>query len=1010
MKVTSVLFLLLLLTHFSEAQPYEWQILSRNQVLVAKSTRENLFDICLSDNQHGWAVGKNGTCVRTTDGVSWVVLETPVTQDFSSVFFVDNKTGWISGIEGTIIKTIDGGDSWTKQTVNTTKVISQLFFVSDSIGWAVGESGICFKTTDGGENWLPLDTDNTSNWRSLYFFDADTGYICGDNKKVKKTTDGGATWKKIDIGIYSFFSKTFLDIHFYNKNYGYIAAAGGELIYTSDGGKTWDSEGAFTDIGGYSVACPDSLKVFTVNGSTKAIYSSDGGINFEWQDVTNKQAPTLFAIYFTDTLHGWTVGAKGAIFYTIDGGKNWLASSNQFERGKIVGMHFTDNNHGWAATKGGFILETYDGGFNWREVYSEASFIQEFKIIDNKYFWATGPLDTIYYSNDTCKTWQKQATGLKTTGSIWDGWIMDLNMVDTLHGFAREPWKYFIFTNNGGKDWSLLNKDSIPMFPGKGFSFCNKDLGWGIKQGFWGYGKVDADTIVKTTDGGKKWVQAYVTPGISSDGIVFIDSLNGWFITFERLESGIFLQKVVHTNDGGATWKLQDANSAVMHSELNFANRNHGWSVTENSIIYTFDGGNNWQEDSLPAIDNFSYSFFLNEQTGWISGENGELFRTNPCFANSGEIVMSGDSVLCAGVDSLIFSVKARHKIYVGGESPDGPFGDYFFPKELKIRSGDTIDFKWVGTGSYNLKFPQFEKFNHLTKTSAPNSHQIIAIADTTISFSSDNQGGNMNGSIISNYKAAYDDFILVDNNTNRVVSFGKELTVSGGTNEGFYSVYSVNHDGLFSVEPGTSLPTENENNCYEISTAKEFVVETCASCQFTNLSIITGECNSREFWLTIDFDAVSPVGSSFVVFANGDSVTTFQYAQLPVEVGPFAGDRVTAWDISLFDSDNNNCKTQFNIGIVDCTTSANNFVKNETIIKSYFFQNENLRITFNSAIPNGQIKLFSLDGRVILSEIIYSNELEININTTKFKNGIYLLVFFSNEIVESKKVVKNNH
>ena len=70
-----------------------------------------------------------------------------------SVFFTDTLTGFAVGSQGTIIKTSDGGINWTSQFSGTTKGLGSVCFINENIGYCAGHQGTIIKTTDGGLNW-----------------------------------------------------------------------------------------------------------------------------------------------------------------------------------------------------------------------------------------------------------------------------------------------------------------------------------------------------------------------------------------------------------------------------------------------------------------------------------------------------------------------------------------------------------------------------------------------------------------------------------------------------------------------------------------------------------------------------------------------------------------------------------------------------------------------------------------------------------------------------------------
>jgi len=62
---------------------------------------------------------------------------------------LDSRTIWAVGDNGTIIKTLDGGRTWSKQTSGITNTIVHVSAVSSDTVWASGNDCL-IKSEDGG--------------------------------------------------------------------------------------------------------------------------------------------------------------------------------------------------------------------------------------------------------------------------------------------------------------------------------------------------------------------------------------------------------------------------------------------------------------------------------------------------------------------------------------------------------------------------------------------------------------------------------------------------------------------------------------------------------------------------------------------------------------------------------------------------------------------------------------------------------------------------------------------
>ena len=73
--------------------------------------------------------------------------------DLVSVSFPTETDGWACGRYGTILHTSDGGTTWRPQSSGTKFTLSGICFVDTKNGWAVGNKGTIVHTSDGGETW-----------------------------------------------------------------------------------------------------------------------------------------------------------------------------------------------------------------------------------------------------------------------------------------------------------------------------------------------------------------------------------------------------------------------------------------------------------------------------------------------------------------------------------------------------------------------------------------------------------------------------------------------------------------------------------------------------------------------------------------------------------------------------------------------------------------------------------------------------------------------------------------
>ena len=127
----------------------------------------------------------------------WHILQNPLptVNELDAVQFVNDSVGWAVGRQGTIIKTIDGGVNWFKQVSRVPYTLYAVSFVNQNIGWTAGDGGTILRTTDGGEQWIGR-TYLGETYNSVYFIDENNGWIVGYSGIIYATTDGGISWAK----------------------------------------------------------------------------------------------------------------------------------------------------------------------------------------------------------------------------------------------------------------------------------------------------------------------------------------------------------------------------------------------------------------------------------------------------------------------------------------------------------------------------------------------------------------------------------------------------------------------------------------------------------------------------------------------------------------------------------------------------------------------------------------------------------------------------------------------
>lgn len=208
---------------------------------------EDLFSVSFPNEHKGWACGRWGTVLHTTDGGKvWMLQNSGTDYTLSSIYFVDPQNGWAVGEEGIIIHTKDGGKIWDKQKSPVPFFLMDVYFETPLKGWIVTERTHILFTNDGGKSWRLQFSDEDYILKAISFGDPLHGWTVGEYGYIYHTRDGGITWEK-QAGYFDIsetngevVSGTFLfDVVAIDSQTVWAVGIDGYAIRTGDGGKTW---------------------------------------------------------------------------------------------------------------------------------------------------------------------------------------------------------------------------------------------------------------------------------------------------------------------------------------------------------------------------------------------------------------------------------------------------------------------------------------------------------------------------------------------------------------------------------------------------------------------------------------------------------------------------------------------------------------------------------------------------------------------------------------------------
>ena len=558
------------------------------------------------DPTHYYAVGENGTFMKSSDGgETWSINSQAGVQDNSfgagasyrlnTAWFFDVNTGIVAGQSAyneniKIRRTTDGGESFSSIDLGASTGsprVNDIYFINSTTGFLCGSSNVkAYKTTDAGLSWTAMSNLPVTayNYNCIYAINENNIIIgmesSGLYRDVLRTTNGGTSWTVQTLP--GSVIVDFKDIIFQNASTGFIcgnsvATNPSYFATTTDGGASW-SESIFPNKqhGLYDLRYKGS-KVYALGASfTKYHTSSNNGLTWDsvsFDDPSNSNQPFLWYVYAFDinSNNEIVVGMNGKVNVSYDGGsswrnKNYAVGNNEVNFQSVYAQPGTSNV--WAGGGGGRIVRSTNGGDNWSLYQTTNSYA--------------------YYQIEMLNSQTGYAVGGNLNAGVG----------------------YCVKTTNGGVTW--VNKTiSTPTTPIYGVDFINENTGWI----FGGYPFGSPGVIAKTIDGGTTWITQGITGynNVISNG-QFADANTGYCY------SGPNLWK---STNGGSNWNLITTRPAdIRFNSLQVFSNNNIFVSSGKAIYKSYNGGSTWDSVFIPTNEDLIFGM------NWIDFSNGTVVGT----------------------------------------------------------------------------------------------------------------------------------------------------------------------------------------------------------------------------------------------------------------------------------------------------------------------------------------------------------------------------------------------
>jgi photosystem II stability/assembly factor-like uncharacterized protein len=293
---------------------------------------------------------------------------------------------------------------------------------------------------------------------------------------------------------------------------------------------------------------------------------------------------------------------------------------------------------GWqgaGAALAGKVLRTTDRGATWQSVGPPGALGLQFRDIeafdvDTAVIMSIGNTPDafkIYRTTNGGQTWTQTFQNTETTAFYDCMAFFDehrgLALSDPINGRFR-----ILATNDGGQTWQVVNADMPPALPGE-FAFAASGqciTTAGGRDAWFGTGGDAVARVFHSSDRGGSWtvantpIRSTVSGGISA--LAFRDTLHGIAVGGDFDPTAPSLDTVALTNDGGATWQLNQDAPDELRSGAHWVTGRDAIIVGPSGSDASFDQGKTWtgfDEGSFDTVD------CAGGHACWAAGERGRV-------------------------------------------------------------------------------------------------------------------------------------------------------------------------------------------------------------------------------------------------------------------------------------------------------------------------------------------------------------------------------------------------
>jgi photosystem II stability/assembly factor-like uncharacterized protein len=270
-----------------------------------------------------WVGNDLSSIALTTDaGETWIETSGPDRKIMNDVFFLNRNFGFAVGTDGTFLRTTNGGAIWEDISFGETRSFLAVHGLTTNDIW-MGANQRIYHSADMGVTWQEKLALLGANFIDVLAVDANIVLACSPSGLILRTDDAGATWDTVFQTSGQVRSLAKIDANRYMAT-----GFNGLILRSPDKGLTWNPLTPPEAGLQYEQTHFIGQEGWLVTSSFKKTMWHTPNAGDTWEPITLPIDRFWDGVYFITPDTGIIVGrstAEGRVYTTFNGGANWQA-------------------------------------------------------------------------------------------------------------------------------------------------------------------------------------------------------------------------------------------------------------------------------------------------------------------------------------------------------------------------------------------------------------------------------------------------------------------------------------------------------------------------------------------------------------------------------------------------------------------------------------------------------------------------------------------------------------